>query len=617
MYKSLALSALLLRTAEATGCYPAWTSGSAYSSGALVSAVRVVNATAGTTVTKNFECSSGDTAALSHCPTYDPANEVQAAAAWTDLGACTGAAGSATTGSPTNSPTHPAWSGAGCPNDWVEDAEYEGGDLATYDGNAYKCSEEQFVNVWCGKIDYKPGDSQFWTSAWTLLGSCDGTIAPTSSPVYVSLTAAGGCPDAFDSDATYEEGDKVEKNGLVYKCRAWPNSAWCSMQNYEPDGEHSGDAWERLGYCDGTIAPTTSPNFVSLVDAGGCPNAYDAATTYEGGDKVTIETDAGSFIVYECAASPNDRYCNQYEPGHWSNHGWTIKGYCDGTIAPTTSPVFVSLTDHNGCPEAYSSTQEYEASDKVSVDIDGTNSLVYQCSSDVHESKWCNQNEPGDAGQLGWRLIGHCDGTISPTSAPAFTSLADVGGGCPPAYDEATTYEEGDVASLARSDNPDRVVVYECKAWPSGAYCNAGPNYAPGSANSALGWTLKGSCSGTMAPSTSPVVYTPAAKCRWYNGTQAVTINNWAESSLSTYIAGTRVRKEDRIYKCKGYPYSLWCKMAAYEPEETAYWAEAWTTAGTCVDMLAPTTSPSVSPTSSPSSSPSASPSKSPTKSPA
>ena len=603
MYKSIALATVLLRTANAEGCYPAWTSGSAYSSGSLVSAIRVVNATAGTTVTKNFECTSGDQPALSHCPSIDPSNEVHASEAWADLGECTG---TAVTSAPTTSPTHPIWSGAGCPADWVEGHEYEGGDLAAVDGNVYKCSSEQFVNAWCGNAAYKPGDSQNWENAWALLGSCSGTIAPSASPVYVSLTDAGGCPDAFDSEATYEEGSKVMMNGLVYKCRTWPNSAYCSMLGYEPDSVNSADAWELLGYCDGSMSPTASPVYVSLDDVGGCPDVYDDASVYESGDKVTVES-----LVYECGDVAG--YCNQYEPGHWSALGWTLKGYCAGSIAPTQAPNFATLTDHLGCPEAYSDAATYEASDKVSVDLDGTNSLVWQCSSDIHLARYCSQNEPG-AG-LGWTLIGHCNGSMAPTQSPNFATLTDIGSGCPPAYDEAETYESGDVASMVLSSDPERVIVYECKMWPEGAYCNAGPNFAPGSDNSDMGWMVKGSCTGTMSPSAAPIVY-PDPKCKWYNGTQAVTIYSWATASLSSYIGGTRVRKEDRIYKCKAYPFSLWCKMAAYEPEETAYWADAWVTAGTCVDAFAPTTSPTVSPTSSPSASPTSSPSASPSASP-
>ncbi|KAL7518452.1 hypothetical protein ACHAWX_003275 [Stephanocyclus meneghinianus] len=613
MFKSVTLTTILLRSATAeTGCYPAWSSGSDYSSGDLVSAIRVVNATAGTAVTKNFVCTSGSEPSLSHCPNYDPSNEIHAAAAWSDLGECTGTAATST---PTSKPTHAMWTGAGCPADWVEGHLYEGGDLATVDGNVYKCSTERFVNAWCGNASYKPGDSEFWKQAWTLLGSCTGTIAPSASPVYVSLSNSGGCPDVFSSSATYKEGDKVEINGLVYKCRSWPNSAWCSMRGYEPDGDNSADAWTLLGYCDGSIAPTASPVFVKLAKAGGCPEVYSDTASYEAGDKVTIEVNADTMLVYECAPYPNNGYCNQYEPGHWSKLGWTLKGYCNGTIAPTQAPSFVTLTDNKGCPGAYSASVTYEVNDKVSTDLDGTKALVWKCSSDVHLSKYCSQYEPGNSAKLGWTLIAYCDGTIAPTQAPSFGGLTDIGGGCPPVYDSATTYEEGDLASVIVSVTPERVVVYECKGWPEGAYCNAGPNFSPESDNAAMGWNLKGSCTGTMSPTASPVVY-PDPKCRWYNGTQPVIIYNWAVASLSTYAAGTRVRKHDRIYKCKGYPYSLWCKMAAYEPEETAYWADAWIEAGTCLDMFAPTSSPSVSPTKSPTKSPSASPTQLPSVSP-
>jgi hypothetical protein len=615
MFKSIALTSLLLRSTDAAGCYPVWSSGSAYFSGSLVSSTVVVNATAGTTTTKNFKCTSGSEPALSHCPTYDPSNAIMAAAAWSDQGECSGSQ-AIVTSAPTSKPTNAAWAGAGCPKAWVDGASYESGEMAEVDGNAYKCSDAPFVNAWCGNSLYKPGDSLYWEQAWTLLGSCSGTIAPTGSPVFVSLADAGGCPDEYSADATYEEGDKVAMNNIVYKCRSWPNSAWCSMAGYEPDGANSADAWTRLGYCDGTIAPTSAPAFASLADAGGCAPDYSDSATYEAGDKVSVEGNGVQKIIYECKAFPDSGYCSSYEPGHWSKLGWKIVGYCDGTIAPTTAPAFSALADHNGCPNAFDAAATYEASDKVAVAVDDTYSVVYQCSSDVHQSRYCSQYEPGNDYKLGWSLIGYCEGTIAPTTAPAFSSLAEIGDGCPKPYSISTTYEAGDQVAVFVSLSTNQAVIYECKAWPNGAYCNAGENFAPDSDNANMGWTLKGYCDGTIAPTASPVVYAPAAKCRWYNGTQPVTINNWASASLSTYVAGTRVRKEDRIYKCKGYPFSLWCKMAAYEPEATAYWKDAWTSAGTCVDMFAPTTPPSFSPTTSPSKSPSVSPTDSPSASP-
>ncbi len=181
MYKSIALLPLLTSsaTAQTPGCHPQWRSGTSYTGGSLVSTTIYTTTTNSdgdevtTSEKKNFEC---QTANAAHCPQYDPAVPAQQAGAWTDEGVCTGTAPPPVTSAPTTSPTHPIWSGAGCPEDWVEGAEYDNGELALVDGIVYRCSEEQFVNGWCGNGGYKPGDSQHWETAWTLLGGCEGTI---------------------------------------------------------------------------------------------------------------------------------------------------------------------------------------------------------------------------------------------------------------------------------------------------------------------------------------------------------------------------------------------------------------------------------------------------------
>jgi hypothetical protein len=43
--------------------------------------------------------------------------------------------------------------------------------------------------------------------------------------------------------------------------------------------------------------------------------------------------------------------------------------FSEGTIAPTASPFFVSLPDHNGCPKPFDSDSDYDANDKVSTPI--------------------------------------------------------------------------------------------------------------------------------------------------------------------------------------------------------------------------------------------------------
>lgn len=206
------------------------------------------------------------------------------------------------------------------------------------------------------------------------------------------------------------------------------------------------------------------------------------------------------------------------------------------------------MPDNDGCPEEYDSSHEYEASDKVSVPVNADESVVYQCSSDVHLSRYCNQYEPGNEYKLGWTLVAHCDGTISPTASPNFVKLTEVGDGCPKEYDVNTEYETGDKVTVPVSDDPSRSVVYSCKAWPNGAYCNAGINFSPESVNVNMGWKLEGYCDGTIAPTTSPTDYKDP-RCKWWNGTKAITINEWSAGAATNYIAGTRVRRERQIYK--------------------------------------------------------------------
>jgi hypothetical protein len=144
MFKPIALSLLLYNSiaVDASGCFPAWTSGGSYNKGSQVSQSKTTNSTAGvlTTTTNNYECISGDgvNSHTSHCPLYDPVG-VTTSSAWKDLGACSGTAVTTTT----TAPTYAAWSGVGCPGEWVEGTEYQPGAVAELDGVVYKCSTVQ------------------------------------------------------------------------------------------------------------------------------------------------------------------------------------------------------------------------------------------------------------------------------------------------------------------------------------------------------------------------------------------------------------------------------------------------------------------------------------------
>eukprot|EP00956_Cyclotella_meneghiniana_P044579 scaffold324313_cov119-Cyclotella_meneghiniana.AAC.1 len=56
---------------------------------------------------------------------------------------------------------------------------------------------------------YEP-DGPNYKDAWTVLGYCKGTMAPTASPNFSSLAEIGdGCPKEYVSYALYETGDQV------------------------------------------------------------------------------------------------------------------------------------------------------------------------------------------------------------------------------------------------------------------------------------------------------------------------------------------------------------------------------------------------------------------------
>ena len=127
----------------------------------------------------------------------------------------------------------------------------------------YKCNPAP-NNLFCGMAGFKPGEDQYWKQAWTALGSCSGDIAPSSSPVYLALADAGGCPGAYASSTSYEQGDRVSKTGLVYQCKEWPMSTHCTEQGYEADtsvgtSRQILDYWKSaltvVGHCIGSIAP--------------------------------------------------------------------------------------------------------------------------------------------------------------------------------------------------------------------------------------------------------------------------------------------------------------------------------------------------------------------------
>jgi hypothetical protein len=152
-----------------------------------------------------------------------------------------------------------------------------------------------------------------------------------------------GCPEAFKNGIKYKANNKVSipmdgTMSIVYLCNPDVHkSRYC--EQFKPGNEYE-LGWVLVACCDGTIAPTTSPNFerLNMVDDNGCPREFSASTTYKPGDEVSIFlSDNHRAIVFACKRWPESAYCNSgisFAPGSENaNLGWTVKGYCDSTLS--------------------------------------------------------------------------------------------------------------------------------------------------------------------------------------------------------------------------------------------------------------------------------------------
>jgi predicted chitinase len=74
------------------------------------------------------------------------------------------------------------------------------------------------------------------------------------------------CPPEFSANIVYKENDVALVSGLIYKCKPFPASGWCSQPGYEPGTSvYWEDAWDKIGQCSGvsTTLPTPPPVVIS------------------------------------------------------------------------------------------------------------------------------------------------------------------------------------------------------------------------------------------------------------------------------------------------------------------------------------------------------------------
>eukprot|EP00578_Thalassiosira_sp_NH16_P012582 CAMPEP_0181104086 /NCGR_PEP_ID=MMETSP1071-20121207/15229_1 /TAXON_ID=35127 /ORGANISM="Thalassiosira sp., Strain NH16" /LENGTH=546 /DNA_ID=CAMNT_0023187239 /DNA_START=243 /DNA_END=1879 /DNA_ORIENTATION=+ len=311
---------------------------------------------------------------------YGP-NEAGESLAWTKLDEC----------DPNLAPPKeecPLWPKVGCPIpfDNAKD-KYDGGEIVAHEGRVYQCAAAP-QNVFCSMEGYEPDKwthiSTVWV--WEIIGCCKGTLAPTPSPAG-DWEDLGGCFCEYDAKETYVAGDKITQrkygSQIIYQCKGAPMDQFCSMPGYEPGTDelpqYWREAWTIIGTCDGTSAPTPSPNMVNsaLIKWPGCPPEWklslssDPSTEYEAGDAISLNG-----LVYTCKQWPYSGHCGQTgympkedpaTPGAWKI-AWTLVGYCFGTMAPTMAPQFDELSIFGGgCPDKWDANKSYEEDDLVSV----------------------------------------------------------------------------------------------------------------------------------------------------------------------------------------------------------------------------------------------------------
>jgi hypothetical protein len=218
-------------------------------------------------------------------------------------------------------------------------------------------------------------------------------------------------------------------------------------------------------------------------------------------------------VIYKCKAWPYSWYCGQLSPLNQNGGvlGWKMVGECAGTIAPTSSPLFDPLTVIiAGCPKEYHvvAIEKYVAGDKVSVAVVGSSSYknVYVCR-EFPYSGYCSHSgfAPGEQyDYMAWTLLGPCDGTLAPTSAPSaytggasctYTKVVTTTPTSTPVvtpvgtWTAGTLYEAGDQVRIGATK-------FQCKPWPFYLWCRMSA-YAPTLSEKGLwteAWTLAGSC---------------------------------------------------------------------------------------------------------------------------
>jgi len=276
------------------------------------------------------------------------------------------------------------------------------------------------------------------------------------------------------------------------------------------------------------------------------------------------------------------------------------------------------------CGSAYVPGADYVSGDVASVAVAGV-PKNYVCQ-DGPQSLFCKQEAFAPGGMYttsAWTDKGDCDpstftGAMTPVSAtvPAATVPAATtapASGCFPTYAAGTAYAGG---ALVVATNGGETRIYKCVGEPSNQFCGMA-GFAPGADQFwEMAWTDYGPAVGACAPGTTPATAAVPAATPAVPATAAVPVpvsapvlpaapthsahecegaQPWSQQN---YEEGDVVLLGVERFKCKPWPYYLWCRQPEYQPtEDDGIWSDAWAPDGTCSTAAPVTSGPTAKPT--------------------
>ena len=152
---------------------------------------------------------------------------------------------------------------AGCPAAWEAGTTYDAGEMVSNGQTIFKCKTYP-MSLYCSQDAYKPNPTSpvdYYTLAWETIGPCTGTKA---SPPDDSTKP--GCPSKWVAGTEYIAGSLVSMNEKILRCKstaAMPTlDKLCNQVGYKPFSLVYGGAWQHawefIGPCSDTIAPSTA-----------------------------------------------------------------------------------------------------------------------------------------------------------------------------------------------------------------------------------------------------------------------------------------------------------------------------------------------------------------------